>query len=322
MLRTLERDSARNYALLGLLLGLAYLGKEPGILLVPALWVYLLVTPQHRRVLTRPSWYLAHAVFLLVIAPDIVWNLSQLTESYLYRGVAFLQEPWQLSAKPLSLYLGELFYTFIGPHTLGADYEQGNLYPCHWVAGVLYLVAIASALDRRDFVPVRLMLVTFLFVFVTFLVLPGGERFDPFWWASISLIPAVVCAGGLLDRMVATAKTGRGRRLLGVAALVLLGYLGGRCLADAWRSGPYAPRTTVDDLIDRTLDEGHRFLEEGRVFDSRRQFIYVLNLGGPNAEAYYGLADVAQRRGYPENAAALRVKGRHVDSERREECSP
>jgi len=109
-LRLLDNSTLGNCLLLGGLVGLGYLAKEPAILLLPAFWIYLLLSPADRPLLRRPGWYLAHAAVLLVMAPDLAWNAAQGTESYLYRDLALASEPLRLSLKPLSLYLGEWFH--------------------------------------------------------------------------------------------------------------------------------------------------------------------------------------------------------------------
>jgi 4-amino-4-deoxy-L-arabinose transferase-like glycosyltransferase len=306
-LRVLERGSTTGYALLGVLLGLAYLAKEPGLLLVPVLWIYLLVTPEHRRVLLGWRWYLAHGVFLLVIGPDVVWNLTQLTESYLYRDAALLAQGIQVSLKPLSLYLGELFRVVIDADVLDVEYEQGMLYACLWPAGLLYLVGIVAATGRRREPGVRLLVVAFWTIFVVFLVLPGGERFDPFWWASLTLIPGVLAGGWLLARV--TQK----RRAMTAAAVAMLCGLGAANLSWLWNHGSYRPRATVEEFAADFIRRGNDLLakEEPTADDlhqARQRFIYVLNLAGPNAEAYAGLARVAILRGNDERARTMAQK--------------
>ena len=311
-LRVAQSGTTRSYLLLGVLLGLAYLAKEPAILLLPIFWTCLLVTPEYRHVLRRPAWYLAHGVFLLVIAPDVIWNLTQLTESYLYRDAAMAAEPIRLSLKSFSLYLGEVFRCLIGADVLDVDYAQGNVYACHPVAGILYLAAIVAAVGNRKAPPVRLLLVTFLFVFVIFLVMPGGQTFEPFWWASISLIPAVVCAGWVLD------WASGGGRLPTLAAVLLLAYLGVHYLPVAWRPGPYHHTPpTVDKFATDFILEGYELLDRGEVRQAESRFIYALNIGGPRAGAYCGLALVAGRRGRPEKAEAFALKCLELDPKHR-----
>ena len=309
-LRTLEKQNTGSYVLLGVLLGLAYLAKEPAILLIPALWIYLLVTPEHRHVLRRPAWYLAHGVFLAVIAPDVLWNLARLSESYLYRDAALAAEPLRLSMKSFSLYLGEVFQAVMGSGVLDKDYVQGNVFVCHWPAGVLYLAAIVAATIGRRKVPgVRLLLVTFSLVFGFFLVMPGGERFDPFWWASLSLIPAMLCAGWVLDWASAGGKVPM------LAALALLGWLGLHYLPMACQAGPKHPQPTVDQIAADFLHRADAAVGRNDLGEAKSRFIYVLNISGPNADAYYGLARVAHQRGKPEKAESLLQKCLELDPE-------
>ena len=307
LLRTLENDGTGNFVLLGLLLGLAYLAKEPAILLIPVLWTYLLLTPVHRRLLRRPAWYLAHGVFLLVIAPDVLWNLAQGMEGYLYRDAVLAAEPLRPSMKSLSLYLGEVFRVLIGPDVLDKEYVQGNVYACHWAAGILYLAAVVAAVSKRKTPAVRLLLVAFFVVFVFFLIAPGGETFDPFWWASLSLIPAVLCAGWLLD------WASGGGKLPAIGAFLLLGYLGAGSVTAAMNPGRYEPRATVHDFAGDFIDKAHLALSRDDLREAKGRFSFVLNISGPNAEAYYGLALVARRRGQPEKAKSLLSKCLELD---------
>lgn len=328
-LRTLEDETTRNFVTLGALLGLAYLAKEPGILLVPALWLVLLATPRSRRWLWQPRWYLAHVVLLLVILPDLAWNMSQWTDSYLHRGAAFLSEPFKLSLKSFSLYIGELFLA-LRPNVLDSDYYDGGLYVCHWVAGVLYLAGVTAALPRWREVNVRLLLATFVLVFGVFTLLPGGTRFDPFWWASISLIPAVVCAGWLLDRVTggapAIAEAGEAapgtrswparawrRPIPGLVAVTLTVYLALHDVPLAWKPGPFVPRPTVADLVRNFTNVGNAAVDRGLLDMATLQYIYVLNIGGPNRDAYIGLARIAELRGDRQRADALRARSAELD---------
>ena len=340
-LRVLEHGTPGRFAGLGALLGLAYLAKEPGILLTAGLWVYLLVTPAHRRLLIDPRWYLAHAVMLLVVAPDLLWNLSQWSESYLHRDLALATDSLRIQFKPASLYLGEWLRGCWDRDVFGDDYEQGNLYVCSAVAGVVYLAGVvgvmvkgvlkpdaqarnAAGLAReagflacasgfksathgtgetpvapagdnpphavRGLLAARCLVVCFLVVVGVFTILPGGTQFDPFWWPSISLIPAVVCAGGAIDRLTAD------RRLLqAVVVLAMLG-LGVRTLVLLRTPGPLEPRATVRQFVDDFLEKGNEALRRHDLGEAQYRFIYALNIGGPCPEAYDGLAQIARER--------------------------
>ena len=306
-LRTLDHDTPGNCALLGALLGLAYLAKEPAILLIAALWIFVLITPAYRPMLRQSRWYLIHGVFLLVIAPDILWNMAQWTESYLHRDVVLASASQGLSLKPLSLYLGDWFRMVFDANVLGEDYLEGNLYVCHAVAGALYLAGIVVALGSRRIAPVRWLLVVFLLVVGVFLVLPAGDFFEPFWWASISLIPAVVCGGELLERLTAGSRF-----------RVAIAMVGGTLLAFnealvARNPGPYEPRATVEQFAQDFTEKGFEALDRKDLREAEGRFVYVLNIGGPHAEAYYGLARIAAERGQGAKAERLIQKCLKLD---------
>ena len=54
-LRTLEKPATGRFVLLGLLMGLAYLAKEPAILLGPAFWICLLIDPRTSTAVAEPA---------------------------------------------------------------------------------------------------------------------------------------------------------------------------------------------------------------------------------------------------------------------------
>jgi 4-amino-4-deoxy-L-arabinose transferase-like glycosyltransferase len=329
-LRLTAESATRSFVLLGLWLGLAYLAKETAILLLPVLWTFSIVC--RRDLLADKRWYLAHLIMLLVISPDVVWNLLHFSESYFYRDAQMLSQAWQVQFKVASLYLGELIRAFINPHALDLDYEQGNAYAVHWPAGLLYVGAAFAAMcallwsvgqpsaalrARRD-ASLVLVVLAFLVPVVAFTVLPGGGSYDPFWWPSPSLISAVVMAGGLLDR--ATSRTTIAR----VAGLFFVGYLGAHFVPLALRPGGPGgvghPRATVETLVQGAIDDARGLMEENNLEEANEPLIYALNLGGPNAEVYYQLARVYYLRQEYETARtylnkSLSLRPGHVEAE-------
>ena len=162
------------------------------------------------------------------------------------------------------------------------------------------MAAMAALCDRPI---VRCLVVVFVVVFAFFLVLPGGGLYEPFWWASISLIPAVVCAGGWIDR-IAGAVPRRAALVFSVAAVIIVGL--GLATAHAMTNqGPYESRAAVQDFADDFLAHGREEFQQGELEQAERRFIYVLNIGGPRADAYYGLAQIAVEHHQPQKALRL-----------------
>jgi hypothetical protein len=306
ILRIASGGRTWDFLLLGLWFGLAYMGKETGFLLVPVAWLFLALDRGRWQVFRDGRWYLTHLVALLVVAPDLIWNLLHFSESYLLRNAELASEPFRWQLKPLSLYLGELFRLIVSENILDVDYDSGNAYCCYWPAGVLYLGAVVASVRRSANMPQQLLLVGFAVPSVFFLLLPGGERFDPFWWSSSSLISAVVLAGCVLERW-----TRRSRANMGIS-LVFLVWLLVHYLPLAMRpGGPEGqgyPRTTVGRLAETAIHDARLSLVQRNVRHARRALIYALNVGGENAEAYYLLARICLLNGNFTAAEAFGTK--------------
>ncbi|HMN74577.1 MAG TPA: glycosyltransferase family 39 protein [Burkholderiaceae bacterium] len=65
---------ARWWIAAGAAIGLSWLGKYSGVLLLPVVFLYLLTSPRQRRWLLAPQPWLAALLALLVFAPVLWWN--------------------------------------------------------------------------------------------------------------------------------------------------------------------------------------------------------------------------------------------------------
>ncbi|MEZ5855910.1 MAG: glycosyltransferase family 39 protein [Hyphomicrobiaceae bacterium] len=76
LLKSLETRTVRDGAILGLLGGLALLGKYYSVLLAIAFLAATLVSQQRRAYYRSPAPYVAIGVALIVIAPHVVWTVA------------------------------------------------------------------------------------------------------------------------------------------------------------------------------------------------------------------------------------------------------
>ena len=72
--RASQSGDGRWWLAAGVFLGLAWLGKYTGILLVPVVFLYLLTSPTQRHWLLKPQPYVAAALAVIVFGPVLYWN--------------------------------------------------------------------------------------------------------------------------------------------------------------------------------------------------------------------------------------------------------
>jgi hypothetical protein len=203
-------------------LGLAFYVKEHSALLVPIVFATLLLGP-HRQWFRRPHPYIACAIFVLFITPDVLWNLR--TDPYAarvtYSGTELGQATYVahlrriggigLAPYPTMFYLRDVV-ALVHRAVTGTEWttESPEL-PSLQINSALGLLFIGSVLWTIVRPPGRDHLQTFLLVsacgvFVFFsLILPGNTPFrlapvNPAW-VDATLIPVAILTGRQLARL-------------------------------------------------------------------------------------------------------------------------
>ena len=72
--RVSQSGDGRRWFVAGAFVGLSWLGKYSGVLLLPVILLYLLTSAQQRRWLFKPQPYLAVVLAALVFTPVLLWN--------------------------------------------------------------------------------------------------------------------------------------------------------------------------------------------------------------------------------------------------------
>ena len=190
----------------GASLGLAFYSKELSVLLLPV-FLLMLLHARYRHWFRSPHVYLAGVLFILVIGPDLLWNLttSENIEQATYGDHLKRIGGIGLSPYPFMFYARDLTQRLYGLVTERELFDPTAEYlSINAGIGALLLGAVLVTTFRRTTPDSTLfLLLLFWGVFGFFaLIRPGGspKDLDPVsWiWVDVTLIPTVILAGALL----------------------------------------------------------------------------------------------------------------------------
>jgi hypothetical protein len=137
---------------------------------------------------------------------------------------------------------------------------------------------VVAALRRRQEAD-RFLAVLFLFVFTSVTLVDGARLLDPYWWASLSFVPALLLLGRTGALLIERVRAGS--QLLAAALLALALY------DVSWlgRAGTRAPRLTRQEWAARIAADGEQRLARGDAETARDQAQQALLLDAGNASA-------------------------------------
>ena len=110
----LRRDKLRYWMLLGLALGLAWWAKYFAVILAAPLALFLLFDRDARRHLARPGPWIAAAVTLLVVAPNLYWHVAHGVKPFSYAEARAATPRGALDhlLRPLQFFAGQSLFLF------------------------------------------------------------------------------------------------------------------------------------------------------------------------------------------------------------------
>jgi len=214
--RFLATERPRYLYLAGASVGFAFYCKESTALLIPVFALTLLVS-KHRHWLLKPQIYLACVTYVLVISPDIAWNMRAnpgTTVTYNDRTVGqatYATHLRRIGGLGLSPY-PSMFYLrptvkAVALNLTGSELkdETQEYWSVNVGLGILLLGAVLATTVRRAS-PDRLRLflvVMFWAIFGFFTLIKRGAvtgRLDPvsWMWVETTIVPAVVLTGARL----------------------------------------------------------------------------------------------------------------------------
>lgn len=230
MIRCTNRSSIRDWVLFGAICGLGWNWYQLYSFLPLTLGGYLLASGRLLKHLRQPGPYLALGIFVLLMAPNFVGGQVGHGSAIAYglervTGLGF-------TPRVLLLYAGDLLMC-LKDTTWIAQYGGDRMFlpywiPCHWVAGLFYLVSVVClSWSWRDRATGVLLAAIVVPATIATIAVPS-QPFNNFWWAECTLIPALCLAGRFADKLMVRRAgqmvVGAG---LGGLTMILLTFLGG-----------------------------------------------------------------------------------------------
>ncbi len=208
--RFLQKGKPNFLYLAAVATGLGFLCKLLSSLLVPVFFVTLLASGS-RSWFRRKEPYIALLIFLVLISPDIYWNVENPDTT-----VPALNYAGHLS-RIGGIGFTSHYFLFYGRDAIRGAYhlldwrlvEYGRAYPSmNTLFGAILLasVVITTFHYKREGSATRFLIVLFWFVLGFFVLIRPGDppgNTDPvgFFWVDMSLLPAVVLTAGYFSQL-------------------------------------------------------------------------------------------------------------------------
>lgn len=186
---------------LGILMGINFYTKSMSLLLLVVFGVYLLAHSKYRPVLKAKFLWIGVSIFALMLIPWGIWVMKYGTSQRVFDPEMYTLAGFRLYPTSVNFYLVEFLSVLQKmDYRLRISWEYATM---GMINGIVLLTLVIAALRYARDELVRYLLVVFgVFMLILSFFnkpgLPAGE----FWWASLTLIPAVCLAAIVLVRSV------------------------------------------------------------------------------------------------------------------------
>jgi hypothetical protein len=264
-----EHDEPWRPIVAGVVIGLAFLAKFTGVLLVPVVLLYLGASPVSRRWLRRPSLYIGGLLALVFASPVIIWNYQygwpSLTLHFVERAASVNVGTFLRNALHVAWGQFGAFHPFLFPVLLFA----------------LFIAIRRSRQDDRY----RFLALMSWPVLVFFFFIMARVRDAESHWTMVGFMPVVIAAGGWLDEIVDDIPgvfRWYLRASVAVSALAVV-------LAYIYAQTPVLLRFIPTEAYDPNSDVVNEMVGWDRVKPAIREGIAKLGSGAVVASSQYAL---------------------------------
>jgi hypothetical protein len=203
-LHLLAAPSWRWAIVLGASIGLGLLSKYAMIYFLPGMALAAVVSKRARLAFARPEIWLALGLAVVVVAPNIAWNVSNSFATFQHTGGLVVGEPVRPSSMRGLEFLGSQFAVF-GPIAFA-------------VAAVATLRLASPRLPEPDRILVAFFIPALVIVTVFAITVKAYAN-----WAAVSCVSGAVVAAAILSRHQARWWVGAGVTLGIATQLTLIG---------------------------------------------------------------------------------------------------
>lgn len=261
----IEAREGRRWIPAGAALGLAMLSKYTAVMLVPAVFLYLMLSKRDRRWLATPWPCLAGVTALVVFSPVIYWNWKHEWVSFLYQTGGRLEEGRGTPGRPIRFLLNQTL--------------------AYFAVTLPLLAATVVRLVRSTRPEERFLLAGALPIFLLFWAV-SFSRPAHLLWPLPGYLGLIVAMAGIAAEGTGTVARLYQRARIGLVAFSVFALLvGGFHLAWflPWVSplqGPYGWREVAEraSVVRTTLPPSAFYLALGRKYTCTSQLAYQLNL--------------------------------------------
>ncbi|MFZ5519495.1 MAG: ArnT family glycosyltransferase [Candidatus Zhuqueibacterota bacterium] len=202
LVRLIESDHPGWWYLAGVALGLGLLSKYSAILIVPGIFIFLLLSPKHRRWLATVHPYAAVVVALIVFSPVVIWNFQHDWASFMFQSSdRFAQMKrlrldflFQLIGSQLGMLTPYVFFLLVtGWAAIGvwSIKEKNQPYSLlFWIALPVYAVFTLSSL--RSLVKMNWLAPAYVTSVIAGLVWLNANRSSISRWFDKLFVPGIV----------------------------------------------------------------------------------------------------------------------------------
>lgn len=298
----LRYKSSKLMLSLGLLGGVGYLNKETIIILAPIFLVYLMVSRKNAYWLRKKEAYISLLIALLIISPDVWWNLSQGNSNYRF---------WLLgrvglggfNLDPLSFFLMKLFPQ---DYIHGFEMVSWENPIMDWFNGSIILLGAVYALVKCR-AKMKLLIIMFWGIFFVFTFLIRAQESE-FWWASMMIIPGVVFAAVMLTDLKERRRIFRYAINCVVVYLVIAAFIPVSITEDGY------PPNRFGRIADCNFSLVRYYFYNNDVGNSIQEFKRILTICPNEIRAHNGLGVCFAKQGLFKEAKAEWKRALRIDS--------